>query len=130
METIRPKRNSKLSPTDVLALASLLDNSERGGRFYESEPMLEPAGYPPYVQFTGPIADEAEREEWINNWSDAPVEYLPAYAVADSVPRYEYFREGPMSGRFANRGFPAKRSMVSKKKMHLPAEEGNSRKYY
>uniref|UniRef100_A0A6B2EBT7 Putative secreted protein n=1 Tax=Phlebotomus kandelakii TaxID=1109342 RepID=A0A6B2EBT7_9DIPT len=120
---IRPKRNSKLSPADVMALASLLEGTERG-RFYEPD-VLESAGYPPYAQFAGPIAEDAEREEWMNNWANAPVEYLPQYAI-EPVPRYEVFRESP-TGRFGNRGFPAKRFMVSKKKLH---EEGNAHKYF
>ncbi|XP_059618766.1 uncharacterized protein LOC132263163 isoform X2 [Phlebotomus argentipes] len=125
---MRPKRHSKLSPTEVMALASLFEGSERDprDRFYEPD-VLEPAGYPPYAQFTGPIVDENEREDWFNNWSDAPVEYLPPYAI-ESVPRYEVYREAP-TGRFGNRGFPAKRFMVSKKKLHNP-EEGNSHKYF
>ncbi|XP_055685238.1 uncharacterized protein LOC129791199 isoform X2 [Lutzomyia longipalpis] len=123
---IRPKRNSKMSPSDVLALASLLDGTERG-RFYEPD-LLESAGYPPYVQFAGPIADDAEREEWINSWADGPVEYLPPYAL-EPVPRYEIFRDGP-AGRYPNRGFPAKRFMVSKKRLRLPTEEGNPHKYF
>ncbi|XP_055711344.1 uncharacterized protein LOC129806637 isoform X2 [Phlebotomus papatasi] len=122
---IRPKRNSKLSPADILALTSLLEGSERG-RLYEPD-LLESAGYPPYVQFAGPIADDNEREEWINNWSDAPVEYLPQYAI-EPVPRYEVFRDSP-TPRFGNRGFPAKRFMVSKKKFHVP-DEGNAHKYF